>query len=148
MNSQLYDLPNTREARLAAESSRLLAACHGHGESATLRLIDDDKEIVVPVKAIHMLADILKHMANGEAISIVPVNAELTTQQAADMLNVSRPFLIKSILNEGKLNYHTVGNRRKLLFKDVLKYKSQQKLNSERNMSELADLSQELDLME
>jgi excisionase family DNA binding protein len=143
-----YSSPNKEEAQLAAASSRILAACHGSGDTAKLRLIDDNKDVTVPVKAIHMLADILEQMAAGNAISIVPVHAELTTQQAADFLNVSRPYLISNILDAGTLPFHMAGNRRKLYFKDVMAYKENQQQRSKRAMQALADLSQDLDLMD
>lgn len=146
--NHLYEVPSEQESELAAASGRMLAACIGKGKKAQLRMIVDDKDITVPVTAIHMLADILKQMALGNAISIIPIHAELTTQQAADFLNVSRPYLIKNILNSNKLAYHMAGNRRKVLFKDLMKYKAQQKETSKQAMVQLAQLSQEMDLME
>ncbi len=145
---QLFEIPSDEEVKLAADSSRILAACSGKGDTATLRLIDDDKDITVPVKAIHMLADILNQMAQGNAVSIVPIHAELTTQQAADMLNVSRPYLIKSILDTGKLAYHKAGTRRKILYKDLLTYKNNDLKERKALMAELAKQAQELDMME
>lgn len=140
---KLYGLPGDQESELAAQSSRILASCSGFGETATLRLIDSDKDITVPVRAIHMLSDILNQMAQGNAVSIIPVHAELTTQEAADMLNVSRPYFIKNILDAGKLDYHKNGNRRKILYKDLIKYKERQKERSRQIISELSQMDQD-----
>lgn len=146
--NHIYEMPSEQEAELAAAGSRILAACSGKGETATLRLIDNNTDLTVPVKAIHMLADILNQMAMGNAISIIPIHAELTTQQAADMLNVSRPFLINKILDEGKLPFHTSGSRRKIYFKDLMQYKQKQKEESKKILAELAQMSQDADMME
>jgi excisionase family DNA binding protein len=146
--NRFYDMPSEQDAKLAATSARILAACIGKGSQAQLRLIDDDQEITVPIKAIHMLADILNQMALGNAISIIPIHAELTTQQAADFLNVSRPYLISHILDAGKLPFHMAGNRRKIYFKDLMEHKVRQKAESNVAMAKLAQLSQDMGLME
>lgn len=146
--NHFYDMPSEQEAELAAASGRILAACTGQGDQAKLRLIDDNQEITVPIKAIHMLADILNQMALGNAISIIPIHAELTTQQVADFLNISRPYLISQILDTGKLPFHMAGNRRKIYFKDLMEYKALQKAESKKTLARLAQLSQEMGLME
>jgi excisionase family DNA binding protein len=147
-HNHLYDVPSEQESELAAAGGRMLAACIGSGERAKLRMIVAGQDITVPVQAVQMLADILKQMALGHAISIIPIHAELTTQQAADFLNVSRPYLIKNILDAGKLAYHMSGNRRKVLFKNLMEYKTKQKAESREAMAQLAKLSQEMGLMD
>ena len=141
----ITDVPDEKEVKLAAESSRLLAALIGKGDTAQLRLVDGDEEITVPVSAIRMLVDILNQMAKGNAISVVPIHAELTTQQAADCLNVSRPYLVK-LLNEGKFPHHKVGVRRKVLFKDLMEYNKRATHESNEALNELTKQAQELNM--
>ncbi len=77
----------------------------GEGDSARIRIIDGETEITVPMRAIYMLRDILNGMANGNSVTIRPFHEELTMQEAADFLNVSRPYFTKSILDKGLLPY-------------------------------------------
>ena len=93
----------------------------------------------LPTFAARLLVDALTALAEGHAVTVVPVPAELTTQGAADILNVSRPYLIK-LLDERKLPYRRVGNRRKVLLEDVLRYKQR---DDEFRQAILDDLSRE-----
>ena len=136
-------LPTETEARLAGVSSRLLATCIGHGDSARLRVIDGNQEIEVPVSALKMLVGILAEMAQGNAVSIVPIHAELTTQEAADFLNVSRPFLI-GLLEGGALPFRKVGTHRRVLFKDLMAYRAASQLDRKAALDELTKQAQEL----
>lgn len=108
-------------------------------------MIDGDGEIEVPVSALRMLVDILANMAEGNAISIVPIHAELTTQQAADFLSVSRPYLV-GLLERGDLPHHKVGTHRRVYFKDLLDYRKQQMSQSKAAMDALAEQAQKLGL--
>lgn len=92
------------------------------GASVTLTADDSDTTLEIPGPALRLLVDILAQIANGNAVTVAPVHAELTTQQAADILNVSRPYLVK-LLEERRLPYRRVGNRRRVLLADLIAYK-------------------------
>lgn len=145
LTAQPTQLPNEQESALARESSRLLAACIGQGDGAELLVIDGDTRIQVPVKALRLLVDILAQMAQGNAVSVVPIHAELTTQEAADYLNVSRPFLV-SLLERNRLPFRKVGTHRRVRFQDLLAYEQQQRAQQEAALTELARQAQELGL--
>jgi excisionase family DNA binding protein len=138
-------LPTEKESALARDSSRLLATCIGHGPTARLRVIDGDGEIEVPVSALRMLVDILANMADGNAVSIVPIHAELTTQQAADFLGVSRPYLV-GLVERGQLEHHKVGTHRRIYFRDLLDYRERSMVQSKSSLAALAEQAQKLDM--
>lgn len=120
------------------------------GEGRTLvqlRAVEDGTEAIVnlPKAALDLLVDMLSQLASGHAVTIVPVHAELTTQQAADLLNVSRPFLI-SLLESGKISYHRVGNHRRIRFQDLMDYRRTQLQDSKAAMADLAADAQRLRL--
>ena len=116
--------PSASMAAEAGEAARALSTMLGR-RSKHVSLHADGKceaRIVVPVEAFRLFVRILSEMANGNAVTIVPVHAELTTQQVADLLNVSRPFVVK-LLEEGKVAFRTVGTRRRVRFHDLMAYK-------------------------
>ena len=135
--------PTEDEAQLAAESRRKIAAIHGHDENAKLWLYDWDQKITVPVAAIHLLEGILTHMAQGNAVTLVPIGHTLTTQQAADMLNVSRPYFVK-LLESGKIEFTKVGRHRRIKYQDLLDYMKEVDKKSRQALDELAVQAQEL----
>ena len=92
-----------------------------------------------------MLVDILSELAEGNAVKVVPIHAELTTQEAADMLNVSRPHLAK-LLEGGALPFHKTGKHRRIRFADLMSFKAAQDRASAQAMEELAKQAQELQL--
>ena len=154
MASALTDLtetvtPTEADARLAQDSSRLLAQYLADKRDVPFRLRigsdDDSGEVAIPASAVRLLNDILTQMAQGNSVSLIPVHAELTTQQAADLLNVSRPFLIEQ-LEANLIPYRKVGTHRRILFKDLMRYKVSIDRNRLKALDELSAQAQELDL--
>jgi excisionase family DNA binding protein len=99
--------------------------------------------LVVPRPAVEMFAHILAAMANGQGVQVMPVNAELTTQQAADLLNVSRPYLI-GLLDRNQIEYRLVGRHRRIRFDALVEYLRQDDPKRKRAVDELTRLDQEL----
>ena len=136
-------LPTTDEIESAAEASRALA--HVQTESGSLVLSGDDGEQIQLAPAISdLIVNLLGHVASGNMVTLVPTGAMLTTQQAADILNVSRPFL-SGLLKEGKIPHVPVGSHRRVMFKDLMAYKEQRDSTRKAALNELADLGQEFD---
>lgn len=100
---------------------------------------------VLPVAAVRLLQDLLREMAQGHAISLVPTHAELTTQQAADALNVSRPFLVK-LLESGALPHRKVGTHRRVRFDDLMRYKHAIDAQRRETLEKLTEKSEDLGL--
>lgn len=96
--------------------------------------------LTVPREAVELLARILAHLANGHGVSVVPAHAELTTQQAAELLNVSRPYLI-GLLESGKIQYRKVGSHRRVLADSLLAYKHHDDTRRRAAADELAQIN-------
>lgn len=155
MPTVLSDFPETitpseADSRLAEESSRRLARYVAARRKKPLRVrIEPDGEqedaISIPVSAFRLLADILTEMGKGNAVTLIPVHAELTTQQAADLLNVSRPFVIQQ-MEEGAIPHRKVGTHRRVLFRDLVAYKRRMDQDRLKALEQLSTLDQELGL--
>lgn len=140
------DLPDDETMSLARASSTELSRVLQRlptAERARLRL--DDTDIVVPRQAVALLRDLLSEMARGNAVTIVPTHAELTTQQAADILNVSRPHVIK-LLEQGIIDYKRVGTHRRIRYEDLLDYKRRRDRENRDALDALAREGQKLDM--
>ena len=117
--------PTAQEAAIARVSGQALSRYAR--AKAPLKLCVTDagqaEPIELPAGAVALLMDILTAMAAGHGVTLIPENAELTTVQAAEILNVSRPFLIQ-LLEEDKIAYHKVGQHRRIRMEDVIAYKT------------------------
>ncbi|GJG94166.1 helix-turn-helix domain-containing protein [Cupriavidus pauculus] len=140
-------LPVEKEVEAAVRGQRDLAAfLRTHIDTQRIQIFDERDEahqIELPTTAVCLLLDILAELAAGNAVQVVPVHAELTTQEAADLLNVSRPYLVK-LLEDGELPFHKTGKHRRVRFADLMAYKAARHDESERLMGELARQAQAL----
>lgn len=140
-------LPVERGVQAAVQGQRALAAYLAtRVETQRIQIFDDKNQahqVELPTSALRLLVDILAELADGNAVKVVPVHAELTTQEAADMLNVSRPHLVK-LLEDGVLPFHRTGKHRRVRFADLMRYKDARDRAAEQAMGELARQSQEL----
>jgi excisionase family DNA binding protein len=138
-------VPDRADIDQAREAVEALAGI----EPRATEVVVEDKahrmHAVLPVAAVRLLQDLLREMAQGHAISLVPLHAELTTQQAADALNVSRPFLVK-LLETDQLPHRKVGTHRRIRFDDLMRYK--QTIDAQRleTLRKLTEESEELGL--
>jgi len=142
--------PTPEEASLAQESSRRLTRFFAAQRPKPLQLriqADDASEetVTIPESAFRLLTDILVQMARGNAVTLIPVQAELTTQQAADLLNVSRPFLVEQ-LEKNVIAHRKVGTHRRILMEDLLDYKESMDRNRLKALDEMTAQAQELDM--
>lgn len=101
------------------------------------------QELHLPASAVQFLLSLLSEMSQGHAVTLVPYHAEMTTQQAADFLNVSRPHLV-NILEKGIIPFRKVGTHRKVLFSDIIAYQKETKHRREVALDDLTAQAQEL----
>ena len=138
--------PPTRiESEKASEAACAIARALTH-QTLSLRIREDEGEVCVdlPPSLGFLLLDLFAHVARGQMVTFVPYGAELTTQEAADVLNVSRPFLIK-LLEQEKIPFHKVGSHRRISMTDVLKYKEQRDKSRSNALDKLQRLGEEFD---
>lgn len=148
---------STLEARLSApeaaaiakHSSQELSAYLETKEETQLVTVTDAEGIAhsvdIPVAALRLLVNVLSELGQGSTVKIVPINAELTTQEGADLLNISRPTFIK-LLDEQHIPFSQTGNRRKVRYADVKNYQDYIKTKRLATLGTLSALDQELEM--
>lgn len=140
-SSIVAQFPTDQEVEEAKLSSRTLSK-YADADRVQLSIKgsnNESDELVLPGHALQLLLDVLSEMSRGNAISIMHIHAELSTQDAANILNVSRPFLV-GLLEKGDIDFHKVGTHRRVLAKDIIEYKQQ--IDAER-MTALDKLTEE-----
>ncbi len=145
VSSNVIHLPTIEEAEEAKVSSRALSK-YASNDRLNLKIIlngNETEDLILPGSAVNMLLEVLTEMSKGNAMTLMPINAELSTQQTAEILNVSRPYLV-NLLEQGEIAFRKVGAHRRVMAQDVLEYK--QRIDSDRlkALDELAAQAQEL----
>lgn len=134
------------DAALAQAAQRCLMAALDHSRAGAIKLVAEREDLLaveLPPKALRFIADLLGLMGQRQPVVLLPQKLELTTQEAAAFLNVSRPFVVKQI-ETGKLACRKVGRHRRILFEDLLAYQQSLRVETEAALQALADDAQDL----
>ena len=139
-------LPTQQETEIASEAIKAMASAYTDDHGLPLSVSEDGHEVrfELPPAIGQLVLNVLSHIARGEMVTVVPYGAELTTQKAADLLNVSRPFLTK-LLETGEIPFHKVGSHRRVQAEDLLAYKARRDARRSKALGDLQRLGQEYD---
>ena len=136
--------PTKKDMGVAKKSFMALDSLSFKKTSPAYLSIEGEK-VELPQSAVKLLFEILNQMAEGNALTLVPKHASLSTQEGADLLNVSRPFFIK-LLETGEMPFQKIGNRRRVFADDVIKYKEKSLKARRKILQHLVDEAQDLGL--
>ena len=150
MSQQILDPASEAEAEMAGTARACLVAALDHSKAETIKVTIDAENgkgdapvLLLPPRALRFFADVLRQMAKREPMVLLPQKLELTTQEAAALLNVSRPFVIKEIEAQ-RLKCRLVNRHRRIEFEELMRYQKAQKERSEEALKKLSKLSQEM----
>jgi len=142
-------LDSEKDVELAKEAQRCLVAALDHSRAVQIALVEDGKKdlsgapvLTLPPKVLRLFAEVLGSLAQGKAVAVMPKELDISTQEAAMYLNVSRPYFVK-LLESGAIPHHKVGAHRRVRFEDVMRYKEQREHRSQQALQELSDQAQE-----
>ena len=139
-------MPTDKESALAAETGRQIASVINGAETVRAHFGPKGAAAVeLPTVALRLLLGILEQMARGNAVTLMPVHIELTTQQAAELLNVSRTHLVQ-LLDEEKIPHRKVGTHRRVRAEDILTYRRETERARSKALYQLTGLDEELGL--
>ncbi len=137
------------DAKLLAQASRLMSEVLDRSGARRIALVEEKADgsdiarLEVPPATLRLLSQILALMARQQTFVLYPESSELTTKQAAEVLGVSRPFLIR-VLEAGEIPYRKVGRHRRVLMKDVLAYKHSMQVKRRAVLDELVKASEDM----
>jgi excisionase family DNA binding protein len=147
----LEPVSNAHEAEMAKVAQRCIMAALDHSRAPKIILVEEGRSpesgptIELPPQALRAIADLLGLMGQQQPVMLMPQRHELTTQDAAAFLNVSRPYVIKQI-EEGALKCRKVGRHRRIEFQELMNFQQKQKQRSEEALQRLTDMGQEMGL--
>lgn len=152
MSAALDRLESKEEVELAKAAQRCIVSALDHSHALNIAIVEDGIEklddsplLRLPPRVLRLIADLLGALAQGKAVTIMPKELDVTTQEAARFLNVSRPYVI-GLLEANKMPYHKVGTHRRIRFEDLVRYKEDRKIASDKAIQALVDQAQELEL--
>jgi len=131
------------EAQLLAEVLQIETVRRSDGTPSIL--LADGSHLMLPPSVVELLASVMAILESGQGVSVVPINAELSTEEAAEILNVSRPHVVK-LLETGMIPFHKVGTHRRIQLSEVLKYRDSRLVQFDETMKEFYEFSVEKNL--
>lgn len=134
----LHHTPDLMEQTLAKDAQQLLT-------QNDVQLSTGSASLPLTPALAELLRGLLERLGNGESVTILSQQEELSTQQAADLLGVSRPYLIEQVLNQGKIPYRKVGSHRRIRLRDLLAYQQQDLAERMALVREITEIGQEID---
>lgn len=139
--------PSKEEQKAALESYDALAAVLEQISSdyPEIEIEETNERIKIPLRALQLLAKILKETSQGKPIAIVPIATEITTQAAAELLGCSRPYLVK-LLEDSKISYTKIGKHRRIKYQDIIDYKRKMKAGQRKLLIEIMKADEETGL--
>ncbi len=143
-NVDNIERPSKEEQKAAMESYYALAAALDqiHSDYAEIEVEENNERIKIPLKALQLLAKILKVTSQGKPVSIVPIATEITTQAAAELIGCSRPHLVK-LLESGEISYTKIGKHRRIKYQDVIENRRKMKAKQRKLLLEIMKADEE-----
>jgi len=138
-------VPKRKDVLLARKSSQLLSSGPKSGHRKIVALDINGRRVLIPASIGKVVAGALHDFAEGKSITVVSQDEEMSPQQAAEILNVSRPFAAK-LFDQGAIPSRKVGTHRRALARDVLAYKRKTDTQRRKALDELIAQAQELDM--